>query len=158
MPQPLQPLQPLSSDARHVFVYGTLRRGEQRDINRLHPTPVWVGEGSVSGSLYDLGSYPGLVTAGGAGRVRGEVYIVSDVLERLLDEIEEVWPQQTGEYAKIELAVLLDQVPGATRGEAGVESHILMPCLAYEIAVARVQGMPTILQGDWVAYRLVTKS
>eukprot|EP01031_Cornospumella_fuschlensis_P004095 gene4095-5117_t len=97
----------MPTEDRHVFVYGTLCRGEQRDINKLKPGPEYVGDTSVPGTLYDLGTYPGIVL-GGQGAVRGEVYRISAELESLLDEIEEVWPQQTGEYAKREVQVQLN--------------------------------------------------
>ena len=108
-----------STSTRHVFVYGTLRKGEERDINRLQPAPRWVGRARVEGVMHHLGSYPGLVL-GAPGTVHGEVYAVSPELERVLDEIEEVWPQQTGEYAKREVMVQLDAaaVP-AGAGRAG---------------------------------------
>ena len=35
--------------SRHVFVYGTLRRGGRNDINRLQPAPQYVGMGEVRG-------------------------------------------------------------------------------------------------------------
>ncbi|MDP1565504.1 MAG: gamma-glutamylcyclotransferase family protein, partial [Polaromonas sp.] len=92
---------------RHVFVYGTLRRGDVRDITNQQPAPQFIGMGSVAGVLYDLGPYPG-VLLGGAGRVAGEVYAISAELERVLDEIEEVWPQQSGEYSRREVAVQMD--------------------------------------------------
>ena len=67
-----------SLPTRHVFVYGTLRRGEQRDINLLTPAPRWLGSASVEGVLYDLGEYPGLVLGRepvpGQTKVKGEVY------------------------------------------------------------------------------------
>ena len=50
-----------SPATRHVFVYGTLRKGEERDINRLRPAPQWVGRAQVAGVMHHLGSYPGLV-------------------------------------------------------------------------------------------------
>ena len=155
---PPLPIASPSANVRHVFVYGTLRRGEQRDINLLRPAPVWVGRGSVGGLLYDLGSYPGLVTAEGAERVQGEVYAISAVLEQQLDEIEEVWPQRTGEYAKVELAVLLDEVRGASTPALTRESPVFVQCLVYELATARLPGMHLIKGGDWVAYRLDSKS
>ncbi len=137
MPQP---------SARYVFVYGTLRKGEERDINRLRPAPRWIGQGSVAGVMHHLGSYPGLVL-GGQGTVHGEVYAVEAELERVLDEIEEVWPQQTGEYAKREVAVLL--VAGeAPAGDAPRE----LVCVLYEIAPERTQGKPIIATGDWVEH------
>ena len=137
---------------RHVFVYGTLRRGEQRDINHLLPQPRWRGLFSVSGLLYDLGTYPGLVL-GGQGRVWGEVYEISSELERQLDEIEEVWPQPSGEYAKREVVVRFDAAavwPACAVQPAEPETVI---CLVYEVAAEHASGKPVIANGDWVAYR-----
>ena len=124
-----------ASATRHVFVYGTLRRGDVRDITRLQPAPVFIGMASVAGLLYDLGPYPGLLL-GGEGRVVGEVYAIDAELERVLDEIEEVWPQQTGEYSKRDVSVQLD---GATA----------VGCLVYEINPERLAGHPVITGGDW---------
>ena len=153
MPPPQQPQPP--PESRHVFVYGTLRRGEQRDINLLLPVPLWVGYGSIHGLLYDLGAYPGLVVAreGGVQKVRGEIYDITPRLEQLLDEIEEVWPQQTGEYSKLEIEVelegdmqLLSVGTPAGRGKK-------LRCLVYEIHGSRVQGRVPITSGDWVLHR-----
>jgi gamma-glutamylcyclotransferase (GGCT)/AIG2-like uncharacterized protein YtfP len=130
---------------RHVFVYGTLRQGEERDINRLLPAPRWVGPACVPGVLYHLGAYPGLVL-GAPGRVQGEVYEISAELERQLDEIEEVWPQPSGEYRKREALVLLDEPA----------KEVL--CLVYEVAPDRIQCMPLIPCGDWVRHRLQARS
>ncbi|MCZ8258425.1 MAG: gamma-glutamylcyclotransferase [Polaromonas sp.] len=139
MPQP---------SPRYVFVYGTLRKGEERDINRMRPAPRWIGRGSVAGVMHHLGRYPGLVL-GGEGSVHGEVYAVEAELERVLDEIEEVWPQQTGEYAKREVAVLLD-APGASSGPGDAVRELV--CLLYEIAPEHTQGKPIIASGDWVEH------
>ena len=123
---------------RHVFVYGTLRRGDVRDITHLQPAPAFAGMGRVTGVLYDLGPYPGLLL-GGDGRVTGEVYAISAELERQLDEIEEVWPQQTGEYSKREVSVQMDDAPD-TAGPV---------CLVYEINPERLAACPVITSGDW---------
>ena len=45
---------------RHVFVYGTLRRGGRNDINRLAPAPRYLGMSEVKGCLYHIDWYPGL--------------------------------------------------------------------------------------------------
>ena len=124
---------------RHVFVYGTLRQGDVRDITRLHPAPQFVGRASVAGDLYDLGPYPGM-RLGGEGRVQGEVYAISEALERRLDEIEEVWPQQTGEYSKREVIAQLDDAGGVCD----------INCLTYEIHPDRIAGKPMIAHGDWL--------
>lgn len=139
---------------RHVFVYGTLRRGEERDINLLKPAPRWVGRSSVEGVLHDLGEYPGLVLASGQQlrqqKVRGEVYQISDELEHLLDEIEGVGPDPRGEYAKREILVLL-QDSAATDATASPDA---VTCLVYEVTQDRVAGCAVIFDGDWVGYRL----
>ena len=119
----------------YVFVYGTLRRGQERDINRLQPTAIFRGDGKINGILYDLGSYPG-VRLGGEHWVQGEVYQVTPELERQLDAIEEVWPQQTGEYVRRQVAV---QCAGAA-----------LTCLVYELAEAHTKGKVMIASGDWI--------
>ncbi|MDB5965035.1 MAG: gamma-glutamylcyclotransferase [Polaromonas sp.] len=143
---------PTTEALHHVFVYGTLRRGEMRDINLLRPAPQWVGHGQVTGTLYDLGHYPGVVLGEGADHhtVHGEVYAIGAELERLLDEIEEVWPQQTGEYSKRELEVRVDA------GGASIQGAMVacrLRCLVYEIEASRTHGKPVITGGDWVRYR-----
>ena len=94
-----------------------------------------MGQSQIKGVLYSLGSYPG-IRLGGSGWVQGEVYQITPELERQLDEIEEVWPQQTGEYVRRE--VLLQC--------AGRE----LMCLVYEASAKRVQGCTVIEGGDWV--------
>jgi gamma-glutamylcyclotransferase (GGCT)/AIG2-like uncharacterized protein YtfP len=133
-----------ASSVRHVFVYGTLRCGGHRDINRLLPAPRWVGRASVAGVLHDLGAYPGVVL-GGTSLVRGEVYQISAELERQLDEIEEIWPEPSGEYAKREVAVELERPSG------GVSAQLV--CVLYELALSRALGKPVIAGGDWLQYR-----
>lgn len=122
------------SEPLHVFVYGTLRRGEVNDINRLRPAPRFLGLARIHGTLYDLGPYPGIVL-GGEGWVQGEVYAISAELERQLDLIEEVAPVPSGEYLRRHLYV---DVAGQS-----------LRCLVYEIAAERVQGRLPIAGGDW---------
>ena len=122
---------------RYVFVYGTLRRGQERDINRLLPAPVFIGTSQTLGTLYHLGAcnYPGL-RLGGASAVQGDVYRITPELERALDEIEQVWPVETAEYVRQHIPVLC----------AGV----VLTCLVYEITVARAAGCAVIDSGDWL--------
>ena len=128
-------LNTLTDFKRYVFVYGTLRKGEERDINRLQPSPVFISLGKISGTLYDLGSYPG-VRLGGLNWVHGEIYQITPELLRQLDEIEEVWPQQSGEYVPREVAV---QCAGA-----------MLDCLVYEVGEVRTFDKAVINSGDWV--------
>lgn len=142
MPEPLR-----ADSVRHVFVYGTLRRGGANDITRLAPPPVHVGTAAVPGVLYDLGAYPGIALTGpdseGDGRlpVLGEVYAITPALERRLDEIEEIWPKPSGEYVKREVQLALK------------ETGMQLSCLVYEIAPAFLRGAPRLLHGDWMAHR-----
>lgn len=137
--KPTEPSSTEKSSTRHVFVYGTLRRGDMRDINRLAPAPRLVGNGTIEGVMYHLGSYPGVVLGQG-GEVVGEVYAIEPALERVLDEIEEVQPQQTGEYSKQQVLVTL--------AERQIERHIT--CLVYEVNPAFALGKPRIRSGDWI--------
>jgi len=128
----------MAQPERHVFVYGTLRRGEANDINRLLPAPRHVGQAVISGVMYHLGAYPGVVLRPG-GAVAGEVYAIEPALERVLDEIEGIFPQGRDEYFKRELRV--------TVGERQID------CLVYEINAEYVKDKPVIASGDWVQER-----
>ena len=125
---------------RHVFVYGTLRRGGRNDINRLEPAPHYLGMGEVKGTLYHIDWYPGLTLGGQeAVTVVGEVYEIAPQLEALLDRIEQITPQETSEYFKRELAV---EVQGRQ-----------VKCLVYEINPDRVRDKQVIGHGDWILFR-----
>jgi gamma-glutamylcyclotransferase (GGCT)/AIG2-like uncharacterized protein YtfP len=129
---------PHSAEQRHVFVYGTLRRGDDNDITRLAPAPRYVGPARLAGTLYHLGRYPGVIL-GGEGEVHGEVYAISPELERVLDEIEELYPQQSDEYFK---RIVTVQV-----GELSIE------CIVYEINPRYLGSARPIPGGDWVLGR-----
>ena len=121
---------------RHVFVYGTLRAGGSNDIARLRPAAHFVGPAEIAGTLYHLGAYPG-ATLGGSGRLQGEVYRIEPALEAQLDLLEEVMPNDEGEYRKRQLAVRV--------------GDRLLDCLVYEIHSRRIVGRPVIVSGDWFA-------
>lgn len=66
-----------------LFVYGTLRRGEERfPVLERHRARL-AFTGSTQGTLYDLGTYPGLRVGDGGTAVVGEAY-VCDALDELL--------------------------------------------------------------------------
>lgn len=56
---------------RHLFVYGTLMRGQCRARHWPLP-PVRIDPATIRAALYDLGAYPGI--AEGNELVRGEVW------------------------------------------------------------------------------------
>ncbi|WP_427309923.1 gamma-glutamylcyclotransferase family protein [Cupriavidus sp. H39] len=127
-----------------VFVYGTLRAGEVNDLNaaaRRHgiAAPTLLGTGTVSGRLYDFGTYPGLVLDAGSGPVLGDIYDIADALLPVLDEIEEVYPGQATLFVREQRDVLHHGHP--------------LACLLYPVAEAAVATLPRIDSGDWVAYR-----
>jgi gamma-glutamylcyclotransferase (GGCT)/AIG2-like uncharacterized protein YtfP len=125
--------------SRHVFVYGTLRRGGRNDINRLRPAPEYVGMGEVQGVLYHLDWYPGLTLGGEeAVTVVGEVYRITPELEAVLDRIEQIVPGADSEYFKREVDVT-------------VEARVIT-CLLYEINAARIRGRQVIGHGDWILF------
>jgi gamma-glutamylcyclotransferase (GGCT)/AIG2-like uncharacterized protein YtfP len=125
--------------SRHVFVYGTLRRGGRNDINRLAPAPEYVGMGEVRGVLYHIDWYPGLTLGGEqAVTVVGEVYRITPQLEAVLDAIEQIVPGADSEYFKRDVDIAVE---GRT-----------VSCLVYEINPARVQGRNVIGHGDWIVF------
>ena len=140
-----------STLARYVFVYGTLRRGDDNDITRLKPEPKYVGNAVIDGLMYHLGAYPGVILAkpdrcqvGAAemdrpGQIIGEVYAIEPALEDKLDEIEMIYPQQRDEYFK-----RCVQVTSVGRR---------FDCIVYEINPDYVLGQPVIASGDWVRDR-----
>ena len=124
---------------RHVFVYGTLRRGGRNDINRLAPAPEYVGMGEVQGVLYHIDRYPGLTLGGEeAVTVVGEVYRITPQLEAVLDRIERIQDSADSEYFKREVDIAVDGRP--------------MECLLYEVNPQRVRGRTVIGHGDWILF------
>jgi gamma-glutamylcyclotransferase (GGCT)/AIG2-like uncharacterized protein YtfP len=124
---------------RHVFVYGTLRRGGRNDINNLSPAPTYVGMGEVQGILYHIDWYPGLTLGGEeAVTVVGEVYAIAPQLEATLDRIEGISDAVDSEYFKREVAIAVDGHP--------------IRCLLYEVNPTAVRGRQRIGHGDWILF------
>lgn len=120
---------------RHVFVYGTLRKGDSNDITKLTPAPVFMGNAEILGDMYNLGAYPGVIL-GGSNLILGEVYAITEPLERILDGIESEYPAQSNEYFKRDIQVLVNEE--------------LLDCIVYEINATYVQGKPQINSGNWL--------
>ena len=132
----------LPCGAAWVAVYGTLRAGGVNDIARLRPGIAPVGSTVLTGTLHDLGWYPGLCLAG-MQPVQAEVYALDPALEQQLDRIEGLWPEDLGEYTKrtVTLPVAL------TLG--GMQS---MAVLVYEALPATVSAAPQLAVSDWLAW------
>lgn len=71
-----------------MFVYGTLRRGGGRAMSVRFPAARFMADAEVSGRLYDLGAYPGLLLSESGSPVIGEVYEVDDEILNKLDDFE----------------------------------------------------------------------
>jgi gamma-glutamylcyclotransferase (GGCT)/AIG2-like uncharacterized protein YtfP len=83
--------------SQFLFAYGTLQDGlAPPEIAPLIHNLRRLGDGSVLGTLYDLGRFPGLVVDSGANReVYGAVYELPDdpAILRTLDDYEGFNPQ-----------------------------------------------------------------
>ncbi|MGK2230185.1 MAG: gamma-glutamylcyclotransferase (GGCT)/AIG2-like uncharacterized protein YtfP [Methanobacteriota archaeon] len=79
-----------------VFLYGSLMRGfESHETVDLRSRAEFAGEAHCVGTLYDLGDHPGM-TLEGNGRVRGELYrVTDDGLIQDLDRFERYYPEST---------------------------------------------------------------
>lgn len=128
--------------AAYVAVYGTLRAGGINDIARLKPGIACVGRTLLTGTLHDLGWYPGLRLQG-SQTVLAEVYPMDAALEQAMDRIEGLWPEDLGEYAKriLTLPVMLTQ---------GSQQSITV--LVYEALPATVSAAPQLAVSDWLAW------
>ena len=116
-----------------VFVYGTLRRGGARAMSIRFPNSKFIADAKVSGSLYDLGAYPGLLLNEPNSLVTGEMYEVDDEILNQLDEIEassNYWRKQV---------------------EISLATHRRI-CWIYEPNPESYSYRKLITSGDWIEY------
>ena len=116
-----------------IFIYGSLRRGCARSMSIRFPRAKFIADAQVSGSLYDLGAYPGLQLSESNSSVVGEVYEVDDETLKQLDDFEE-----SSHYLRRQVEISL----GARRSkgwtyEPNPEFHSLHKL---------------ITSGDWIEY------
>ena len=83
---------PPSESLQLVFVYGTLKRGHQRNHALVNQTFIGSATTAADYRMYDLGSYPGLieVESGSGDQIQGEIYRVDLACLRQLDQIDAV--------------------------------------------------------------------
>ena len=80
----------------NLFVYGTLRQGFDYHSYLHRQSARFLGDGTISGCLYDLGEYPGAMPSERLGeQIQGELYELHDPKAHLsvLDEVEEFDPE-----------------------------------------------------------------
>lgn len=118
-----------------IFVYGTLRRGGVRAIERLFPAALSVGAGHAQGQLWDFGAYPGFVARAGGQTVLGEVYAVDADALAEMDEIERIADDL---YRRTPVRVAL---PGKR-----------LRCWVYEVNPAQFALQHPITSGDWISH------
>lgn len=97
------------------------------------PESKFIADAKVSGGLYDLGAYPGLLLNEPNSSVIGEVYEVDDELLNKLDEFE-----ASSYYRRKQVEISL----GAHR----------MMCWIYEPDPAFYPHRTLIPSGDWIEY------
>jgi len=123
---------------RHVFVYGTLRRGDVR-WHVLEPFVVGGATDTVAGVIFDTGfDYPGAQfgpTAGREGTIHGETFeLRADRLDDALAVLDDVEGVADGDYARVEVTT--------SRGYR-----------AWAYAYGAVDDLPPIESGDWLSHR-----
>ncbi|MDQ2137755.1 Bcr/CflA family efflux MFS transporter [Alcaligenaceae bacterium B3P038] len=130
--------------AMHVFIYGTLRRGEINDLalvakGRQLPEPTWVGASEVAGALIDFGDWPGLLAEVPDRRVRGEVYRIDPRLLPVLDEIEEYDAARRTVFVRREVDVLVAGQP--------------VRCWYYPVDPELAAAARPVAGDDWIDHR-----
>ena len=138
---------------QYLLVYGTLATGElagaKLELSRsLTSSLKRVGRRVVRGMLYDLGSYPGLVS--GSGAVQAELYELTDpeVLE-LIDAYEGFQPGDPGGSLFVRRAV---RVPRYTSGPEAKWFEGSLDAWIYYYN-GPVEGRTLIARGSWREYR-----
>jgi gamma-glutamylcyclotransferase (GGCT)/AIG2-like uncharacterized protein YtfP len=116
-----------------VFVYGTLRRGGARSMSIRFPDSKFIADAKVSGSLYDLGAYPGLLSNESDSLVTGEVYEVDDESLNELDTFE-----ASSNYRRKQVGISLDSQRKL--------------CWTYEPDPEFYSLHTLITSGDWIEY------
>lgn len=116
-----------------VFVYGTLRRGSAHAMSIRFPGSRFVADAKVSGSLFDLGAYPGLLLDDSNSLVIGEVYEVGDETLSKLDDFE-----SSSHYWRKQVKISLG-------------THI-RKCWIYAPNPEAFSRDTLIASGDWIEY------
>lgn len=116
-----------------VFVYGTLRSGSAGSMSVRFPNSKFIADTQVSGKLYDLGAYPGLLLNESDSLVVGEVYEVDDETLNELDDFE-----AGSDYVRKQFDVSL-----GTKKRA---------CWTYEPNPASYSLHKLITSGNWIEY------
>src|SRR5438552_14406724 len=135
-----------SDQPTRLFVYGTLRRDPSHEMfHLLAKYGRFVGDATVSGRLFDLGEYPGMVSSDHTGRVIGELYEIDHAN----------WDHVIARLDEYEGCSIGDPQPHEYRRElinARLASGLSLPAWAYVLS-----NWPTnyreIKSGDYLDWR-----
>jgi gamma-glutamylcyclotransferase (GGCT)/AIG2-like uncharacterized protein YtfP len=96
----------MDSSPQLVFVYGTLRRGGSNHFRMARAE--FLSSGSISGRLYRIDWYPGLVLDPAGDEIHGETYFVGPELLSALDAFEGLSAGEIEgrEYRRIQTSVI----------------------------------------------------
>lgn len=102
-------------------------------MSGIFPDSKFIADAKVSGSLYDLGAYPGLLLNESDSPVIGEVYEVDDEILKKLDDIE-----AASYYRRKQVEISL-----------GTRRRV---CWVYEPEPEFYSLRTLITSGDWIEY------
>jgi gamma-glutamylcyclotransferase (GGCT)/AIG2-like uncharacterized protein YtfP len=93
-----------------VFVYGTLRRGGSNAFRM--DGAEFVASAEVSGRLYHISWYPGLVLGRGKGMVTGDLFRVGPEQMKALDEFEGISANEVegAEYRRVKATAVIEHI------------------------------------------------
>jgi len=134
-----------------VFVYGTLRKGEDNH-HLLADSELVAEECHMEGNLYDTGfGYPAITLVPG-NKVYGELYRVSETTLRQLDELEDYYGEEEhNEYWRVVRPVYTNtDTDTNTNTDASEQSAYV-----YIYLDEQAEGLVPIPLGDWKSYRLL---
>jgi gamma-glutamylcyclotransferase (GGCT)/AIG2-like uncharacterized protein YtfP len=96
----------MSQGSELVFVYGTLRRGGSNHFRMAGAHAI--ADGSITGRLYRIDWYPGIVLDPAGDEIRGEVYQVGPEQLAALDAFEGVSAGEIEgcEYRRVQTTVV----------------------------------------------------
>ncbi len=111
-----------------LFVYDTLRQGQQRQSFLSEGKSRFLGKATTTGELYTIGDFPGLVietspyTEGemGANQVSGDLFEIFDpsTFFATLDVIAGYWPEQTERSLFVRRLISVQTEAGSTKAWA----------------------------------------
>ena len=126
-----------------VFVYGTLRRGGSNAFRMKGAKRI--GRGYVSGKLYTISWYPGLVLESAGGIVIGEVFRVGPEQMRALDEFEGLAAGEIegSEYRRVKVECIIEA--------AAMDDAEMVWVYEWKGGVDEDRHIPS---GDWIVHTM----